>query len=561
MGLLPGFKNDIFISYNHADDLRGEVPHGMNGWVGSFAVKLKAGLEGLLKKEMADARTGSIEVFWDYDLEKDQVLTDTLKDHVENSAIFIVIMSDHYLNSDWCGQESQWFQTVASRRRLALAGASGADNFHPLILTHIGQTDRTLWPAHLANSDLLGYDFYHKDITTGGAHKLGTRFCYPTIDVSVPKEQGPFYDELSRLKMTLYRRFKQALAASAPRTMVSGSTALVRPTDGVLSRPAAGRPAAGTNTSPPSVKDLRQPLHAKQGVLLVASQDGGIAHSDVEAALLKAGVDIVPSTAAARGVDWDDATHRASSLLLVLGKPNGERDLQLTEALDAATRQAIDVHAWIPLEISLAKIEALDPDLCGPYKALFDRVKPLLWQCPVADLVTRISAASQRDVQSKASSARIRVYVDADRVDRDIVDELVKTLRDGDMVKQLAAHRIHYKVESPLFDASTCANNEIYERIKENNGVIVVYGRIDTSILERKIDRIERKSIEREAESGQEIRVMIHDGPKPDDRASPCMIYSGMMHIDARRRETYRDEIVKCFIDIAEHARTQRAVM
>jgi TIR domain len=551
MGLLPGFKNDIFISYNRADDLRGEVPDGMNGWVGSFATKIKAGMEGLLKKELADAGKPGIDVFWDYNLERDQQVTSTLKDHVENSAMFIVIMSGHYLNSDWCGKESHWFQDIASSRRTALTSRACTDNFHPLILAHIGQTDRALWPAHLANSDLLGYDFFHKDITTGGAHKLGTRYCYPTIDIN-SKELSPFYDELSRLKSALHKRFKQALA-------VPVAQSLVRPHCGQIISPVAA-PQGATAATPPLSGNGSVTSPGPNGrVLLVASHNGGPAHNEVAAAFAKAGVETVQPAEAHHGMDWDDAAGRARSMLMLLGKPNGERDVHLTEALNAAEHHGLDIHAWMPAEIPLAKIEALDADFFGAYKALFDRVKGRLIQCPVTDLAPRIAATYRQAAAPKTGGERIRIYVDADRIDRDIVDDLIATLNDDYVESKLAAHRIRYKVEPPLFDASTRANNEIYERIKENNGVIVVYGRIDTSTLEYKIDSIEKKSIEREAESGKEIRVTIHDGPKPDARATPLLIFSGMSLINARRTETYRDQIVKFFVDTAADAQAQRS--
>src|SRR5262245_3123158 len=105
MGLIPGFEYDVFVSYTHADDLRSVSDPG---WVGALCIKLRAALRNELKG-LINQHGRSIELFWDYDLDRGEPLGEGLKAKVRSSAIFLMIMSDDYLDSGWCGKEAAWF--------------------------------------------------------------------------------------------------------------------------------------------------------------------------------------------------------------------------------------------------------------------------------------------------------------------------------------------------------------------------------------------------------------------------------------------------------------------
>lgn len=101
MTYLNGYKHDVFISYAHRDDCKEIEP----GWVHVFAEQLKA----VLKRELKSTRSENINVFWDYSIKSNEPLSKQLKQDIEGSAVFVVIIGKHYLDSTWCKDELVWF--------------------------------------------------------------------------------------------------------------------------------------------------------------------------------------------------------------------------------------------------------------------------------------------------------------------------------------------------------------------------------------------------------------------------------------------------------------------
>ena len=101
MGLIPGYEHDIFVSFAHADDTNGDVDENTPGWVDAtlriLEGNLRKSLKPLIKKTGRD-----LDIFWSYQLAQDRPLDDNIKSHIEKSALFLVVMSKHFLNSDWC---------------------------------------------------------------------------------------------------------------------------------------------------------------------------------------------------------------------------------------------------------------------------------------------------------------------------------------------------------------------------------------------------------------------------------------------------------------------------
>ena len=114
MGLIPGYEHDIFVSFAHADDLDVSPDHPEAGWVGATVKRLSNILQKSLKPEIE--RTGrELDIFWSHRVEKDRPLNTSLHHHVDGSALLLVIMSDHFLRSDWCIEK----ETAASPKRWA----------------------------------------------------------------------------------------------------------------------------------------------------------------------------------------------------------------------------------------------------------------------------------------------------------------------------------------------------------------------------------------------------------------------------------------------------------
>ena len=96
--------NDVFVSYAHDDNL---VPEGAGsdlGWVSTLAANLKAA------SSTADAR-----LFIDHSLKSGDEFPEILQREVASSRLLMVILSQNYINSKWCGRELDYFLSVQGR--------------------------------------------------------------------------------------------------------------------------------------------------------------------------------------------------------------------------------------------------------------------------------------------------------------------------------------------------------------------------------------------------------------------------------------------------------------
>jgi hypothetical protein len=89
---------DVFVSYAHADD---GVPVGasaQHGWVTAFASNLNEG-PNVLKKRL----------FIDHELRPGDNFGNELLTKVERCALLVILLSQNYIDSTWCGQELEHF--------------------------------------------------------------------------------------------------------------------------------------------------------------------------------------------------------------------------------------------------------------------------------------------------------------------------------------------------------------------------------------------------------------------------------------------------------------------
>lgn len=102
MGYVPGFSNDLFISYSHIDDQAVDGP----GWVSDFHRRLVIEVEEELGAKVHVWRDKRISGATDF--------TKDLDKQVRGSAMLLAILSPSYVNSAWCDWELTGF--ARSRR-------------------------------------------------------------------------------------------------------------------------------------------------------------------------------------------------------------------------------------------------------------------------------------------------------------------------------------------------------------------------------------------------------------------------------------------------------------
>ena len=104
MAYVPGFSNDIFISYSHFDDQAVDGP----GWVSDFHRRLAIEVEEELGAKVQIWRDKRITGATDF--------TKDLDKQVRGSAMMLAILSPGYVNSRWCDWELTGFTGSANRR-------------------------------------------------------------------------------------------------------------------------------------------------------------------------------------------------------------------------------------------------------------------------------------------------------------------------------------------------------------------------------------------------------------------------------------------------------------
>ena len=99
--LASGFRNDVFISYCHDDNI--STSEDRRGWVSYFGDRLKVRLKQLLGHP--------VEVWRDErKLHGDHALDDEIQSQIESSAVFLAVVTPLYLASRYCTDEREWFR-------------------------------------------------------------------------------------------------------------------------------------------------------------------------------------------------------------------------------------------------------------------------------------------------------------------------------------------------------------------------------------------------------------------------------------------------------------------
>ncbi|HEU0185340.1 MAG TPA: toll/interleukin-1 receptor domain-containing protein [Blastocatellia bacterium] len=94
MAYLPGFENDIFISYSHLDQRADK-------WVSKFHDRLEAELKPYTSKDL--------KIWRDPRLDGNQLFDQTIKTAIDSTGMLLALNSFAYKDSDYCQQELQWF--------------------------------------------------------------------------------------------------------------------------------------------------------------------------------------------------------------------------------------------------------------------------------------------------------------------------------------------------------------------------------------------------------------------------------------------------------------------
>lgn len=149
MPYVPGFTNDIFISFSHADNTR--------GWVKEFQDQLNERLVQIGVK---------VTIWRDSKLRGSDIFSDEIFAQLQQSALLISIVSPTGIGSHWCEDERQAFERFA-----ALNGGFRFGNSSRAL-----KVVKTPLPEdrHQQLFNALGFEFYKRDEQSGRFREFHT---------------------------------------------------------------------------------------------------------------------------------------------------------------------------------------------------------------------------------------------------------------------------------------------------------------------------------------------------------------------------------------------------
>lgn len=191
MGFVHHDDHDVFVSYAHVNN---QILEGVlsKGWVTTLVRNLQTLLSNNLGRDVVD-------VFFDPKLRGDVELTPELESKARGAAVFLMILSRGYLESEWCRRELRNFLDEA-RARGGLKGRVFVVEFD-----HVERPDRL--------ADLFGYRFWFEDPDSRIPETLGFPQLYDK------DRERRYFSSLMKLAVEMadaLRAHKKAASISTP---------------------------------------------------------------------------------------------------------------------------------------------------------------------------------------------------------------------------------------------------------------------------------------------------------------------------------------------------------
>ena len=143
MAYVPGYENDIFVSYAHVDNI--PLSGISKGWVETFIDNLATKLAQKI------GRTDLFKLWDDRLLAQNAPLTPEILDALKGSAILVLVLSPGYLKSPWCQREKNaFYDLLRSKNRRS----------NSVFVVQRDRVARESCPEEIR--DLLGFRFWEE---------------------------------------------------------------------------------------------------------------------------------------------------------------------------------------------------------------------------------------------------------------------------------------------------------------------------------------------------------------------------------------------------------------
>ena len=224
MSLIPGFKNDLFISYTHIDN--DPLIEGKPGWVDFF--------EDILRKRIRVRIGEEVNIFRDKQLRHSGKFTDQLADQISNSAVFISILSPRYVESEYCRWELEQFCRLGGLNRIikVVKTAFETNDLEPAAQSVFSQI-----------KDILEYRFYFLDESSKLYRDLQPEVIPGHIPECLEKIDG-----LTQNVVELIKRLRKGSPSAPVKSPAGGAIGVSGPPS--ISIPAESPMVAGSSPPP-----------------------------------------------------------------------------------------------------------------------------------------------------------------------------------------------------------------------------------------------------------------------------------------------------------------------
>ena len=180
MAYVANYEYDIFISYAHDDNTL--------GWIDAFHDLLSKTLKTMFGKNQP------IQIWRDQQMNGNQIFDKTICDIIENAALFISLLSNNYLSSDYCRKELDWFISHSQSKGHSLYIGQ---YYHRVIHGLLIRIPPEKWPSALQGR--TGFHFYDEQ-SCGGDGLLQLEINSPAFNSVFKKFIDAIYQSLKIMK-------------------------------------------------------------------------------------------------------------------------------------------------------------------------------------------------------------------------------------------------------------------------------------------------------------------------------------------------------------------------
>ena len=239
---------DVFVSYAHADNgvpVGASVPHG---WVTALASNLNEG-PNVFKKHF----------FIDHQLSPGDNFSTDLVSKVERCSLLVLLLSQNYIDSEWCGRELEHFVRSHSADVAAPRDVFVVELFPYERFTNVP-------PAiQLLRKRLIQAKFWFQPREAAAPSLAG----YPSALESGPEGQAHYWSVLNGLRVALDTRLREL---RAQRAAANDAMPAAPPSAASPAVPSPSRPVLGTVL----LADTTDDLEAQRTAVRLALEPEGI---------------------------------------------------------------------------------------------------------------------------------------------------------------------------------------------------------------------------------------------------------------------------------------------